>query len=169
MLGAMVAPGASVTLDKHGTCRVITNMGDAPVMVPANTPEEWSVGQTAFLNNLSGMSGVGVASCGLDLNMENEFAFICGSGYAQVCADALAFKAKAASDAGYTVHKIPVNKLQSHGLTFAWFQTSEQNIQTLDKVCKTQELVSEAGLYWTMIWNGSGEDPHMIGAIYKCE
>ena len=63
MLGAMVAPGASVTLDKHGTCRVITNRGQAPIMVPANTAEEWSVGHTAFLNNISGMPSVSVGSC----------------------------------------------------------------------------------------------------------
>ncbi|ATG47814.1 hypothetical protein CEW89_09710 [Celeribacter ethanolicus] len=69
LLGAMVAPGSSVTLDKHGTCRIVTNRGDAPIMVPANTPEEWSVGQTAFLNNLAGMNGVSVAACGVTCMM----------------------------------------------------------------------------------------------------
>jgi hypothetical protein len=63
MFGAMVNRGSSIRLDKHGTCRVITNKGGAPIMVPASTPEEWSVGQTAFLNNISSMLYVSVAPC----------------------------------------------------------------------------------------------------------
>lgn len=72
LLGAMVPPGATVKLDKHGTCRVITNMGKAPVMVPANTPEEWNVGQTAFLNHITAMNYLNVTACQLETSVDES-------------------------------------------------------------------------------------------------
>lgn len=72
LLGAMVPPGATVKLDKHGTCRVITNMGNAPVMVPANTPEEWNVGQTAFLNHITAMNYLNVTACQLETSVDES-------------------------------------------------------------------------------------------------
>lgn len=56
--------GLSKTVDKFGTCRVISNApGNPELAVPTRSAAEWSSGANAFLNNLSSMPGVSVASC----------------------------------------------------------------------------------------------------------
>lgn len=48
--GANIATGKSAKIDRFGTCRIVTNrdLKDS-VFVPTMHPEEWSVGETAFL------------------------------------------------------------------------------------------------------------------------
>jgi hypothetical protein len=44
--------GGTIRISKHGDCRIIENMTTLPVFVPTRTPQEWSQGESAFLNNL---------------------------------------------------------------------------------------------------------------------
>lgn len=167
-LGAKVDPGTSVTLDKHGVCRVITNNGKNPIMVPANLPKEWYLGSNSFLENLSRMDKISVSSCGFDLNMDSPYTYMCGSGDAQACAQTLGRLQREAGEAGNVVRVVAASQIEDHGMTFSWFQTPDQNYETLSAVCGNSDLAPEPGIYWTMIWTGSSFDPHMIGAVYEC-
>ncbi|GHG88176.1 hypothetical protein [Pseudodonghicola xiamenensis] len=171
-LGAKVDPGTSVTLDKHGVCRVITNNGETPIMVPANLPREWYLGSNSFLKNLSRMDQVSVSSCGFDLNMDSPYTYMCGGTASPAanlaCANTLGRLPREAEEAGYYVRGVAVSQIENYGMTFSWFQTPDQNYETLSAVCGNSDLAPEPGVYWTMIWTGDAFDPHMIGAVFEC-
>lgn len=56
--------GGAQEVDAHGICRKILNEGTNTILVPVRSAEEWSSGENAFLNNIAGMSGVSIESCG---------------------------------------------------------------------------------------------------------
>ena len=58
-----VAPQDSQRVSRHGVCRIVTNRGGAPIMVPAGTPPEWFSGSASFISNVSAMPGVSVTPC----------------------------------------------------------------------------------------------------------
>lgn len=58
-----IATGASEKIDRFGVCRVIKNVGTHPIMVPTNTAQEWSVGASSFLQNITKMSGISATEC----------------------------------------------------------------------------------------------------------
>ena len=62
---AEVAVGGKEKIDRYGICRMVSNDGRDPVMVPLGSAAEWGSGQNSFLNNLAGMPGVKVSACGL--------------------------------------------------------------------------------------------------------
>jgi len=66
----MVAKDASQKINRFGVCKVVKNGGVHPVMVPAGTPQQWSTGKSAFLNNISGMPGVSVKGCVVPKNVD---------------------------------------------------------------------------------------------------
>lgn len=59
-----VPQGGSQKIDRFGVCRMIENGGNNPIMVPANSAQEWSSGARAFLANVGNMPGVKVSNCG---------------------------------------------------------------------------------------------------------
>lgn len=66
-----LAPGESVEIDAHGTCRVVKNGGSNGIYVPTFSAEEWISGSSAFLNQLTGMDLVSVSDCFTDPNAVN--------------------------------------------------------------------------------------------------
>lgn len=72
--GALVPNGGTVTVNKHGVCRKISNSSGAHILAPGRTSAEWSSGGSAFLNNLGAMPGVSVSGC------SGPHSAICGPG-----------------------------------------------------------------------------------------
>ena len=68
-----VAKGASQKIDRFGVCKVIKNGGANPIMVPAGSREQWSVGNGSFHTNGQNMPGVTMADCGPRLDNECFF------------------------------------------------------------------------------------------------
>lgn len=71
-----VPQGESQKIDRHGVCRTVNNTSGNPIMVPVGTPQQWSNGQGAFLNNISNMRGVSVSNCGPWYEGRNAVTFI---------------------------------------------------------------------------------------------
>lgn len=178
-----VAAKSELKIDRHQTCRIIKNNGTNPVMVPTKTAQEWSTGTNAFLTNISNIPGVTATSCVRSFNPDSEYNFVCGSGIAQVCADRFAGWRKNLVEAGIPFTALTIKQLGEKGLVFSNLvlmsvpggDTPEGQpavksalASMLNPICANTDLVTEDGLYATMVWNGQGDDPHMLSAVYDC-
>lgn len=50
-------------IDAHGVCRNVINNAGTPTMVATQTPQEWSTGTDAFLNNIADIPNVRATRC----------------------------------------------------------------------------------------------------------
>lgn len=79
----IVQGGLTAVIDKHNVCRSIAFQGPGSLMIPTFTAYEWSVGEDAFLNNVSFMEGVSVSECP---NGQSELAVLSCNSPATACA-----------------------------------------------------------------------------------
>ncbi len=76
-----IAVGASQKVDRFGVCRVISNDGETPIMVPTGSIQQWSSGGNSFLENFSAMQGISVSGCTSPLpDATNLFIRYCSNG-----------------------------------------------------------------------------------------
>lgn len=58
-----VGNGETQKIDRFGVCRVITNSGNNPIMVPVGSKMQWFEGDGAFLKYITEMREISASSC----------------------------------------------------------------------------------------------------------